>query len=168
MIDENPRRVWTEVAGFTVLGIILYKVGILFFLFLIPFQLLIGRRGFQYFLIASGIFLGVSFLFTLGNLRIIDVEGLSGVILLLELGIPLMFLLGLGLVNYPGIQLERKLYSLLVSAGIIGLISVPVILLVSRNEGLIEFFRQQIGQVFRIFSMAGGEADSFETGIMDY
>jgi len=167
MREENPRRVWTEVAGFTVLGIILYKVGVLFFLFLIPFQLLIGRRGFHYFLISCGIFLGVSFLFTLGNLRIIDVEGLSGIILLLELGIPLMFLLGLGIVNYPDLQFERKLYGLLVSAGIIGVISVPVILLVSRNEELIEFFRQQLGQVFRVFSMSGGEADSFETGIME-
>jgi hypothetical protein len=85
----------------------------------------------------------------------------------LEIGIPLLFLLGLGIVNYPGMQLERKLYSLLVSTGVIGLISVPIILAVARNEGLIEFFQQQLGQVFRVFSMGGGEVDSFESSIME-
>lgn len=167
MNDPALRRTWIETLGFIALGLFFYKVGFLFFAFLLPFQIIFMRRGFRYFCYAGAIFLGISALFTLGSIKTLENRELYGVLFLLETGVPFLFLLGLGLINGNFFQLKRNLYTIVISMGIIALIAVPIILFVTSKESLGDFFREQFEMVFQLFSGSAGQSDSFEASVME-
>lgn len=126
-------RDWWWVVGLGFLAVAFYYLNILMVAFLVPLQVLYGRRGRSAFLLGSGV--------TLAGIAAVGfaLEGASGglAIRLLPIGIEvgevLLLLLGLLAVNARFLGIGRRIYRLLAVTGIIGALSVPVLIYASQS-----------------------------------
>ncbi len=167
MRKPNLKREWIETFALVSLSLFLYKVGLLFFLFLVPLQVIYEKRGLKQLLYSCAVFIGASILFALSSISRLETRDVSGILFLLEIGIPGLFILGIVLVNSTVFPWKRNLYKLLGSVGAAALISIPLILYVSRNEGFTSFFNNQFRQMMNLFNLQVTGEGSFEASVMD-
>lgn len=144
MPDISRQRGWAELIGLSLLSLFLYKVGIFLFLFLIPLQVLSVRRGLKEFLYGTGIVLFFIFVFGIIGTRKIENSTLRLSFVMLELAVPAALAGGLLFVNIDFEYLERKLFKILAVTGIVGIISVLVIVAVLQNESYMLFMKDQL------------------------
>ncbi|MCK4540900.1 MAG: DUF2232 domain-containing protein [Spirochaetales bacterium] len=136
------KSTWGEIAGLMIAAFVLYITGLFSAFFLVPLLILAERKGFQAYLRGSlGMLAGVVIrimVFQKGGLR------LSEALLNIETLFAAIFLLGGAVLFWERIPFKRTLYRLLLATGIIGILSVPIILYLFGNEEILSLFRIQI------------------------
>lgn len=153
-----------EALVFAAVSTLLYHLGMGFILFLIPLQVVLVRKGRKSFAISSGLALALIFVVKLILLgRTQD----PAAFLIVEIATVLSLMGGLVLIQMPELSsgFERyrfpRVLRLLISTGVAGVVSVPVILYLRGNEefllGMQELFSAFASNMNRAFS----EAEAF-------
>lgn len=160
----NTRNYWIQTIGFALASLALYETGFLFFLFLVPMQLLSEKYGFQTFIIGA-----ILVLIAIGVVGLLRTSPLTGqqeirrFLLTLEFAFPIFFFLGLGVINWEWKKPIRGLYRLLLAAVVCGVVSVPFFLIISGNETVREFGKKQFSLIAEMVQNAilqeGSEAE---------
>ena len=158
MLDPR-RRLWIEIAAISAVSYILYQFNV-FILFLIPLQILYARRGSTELVRGAGIVFLLTALTAVKRLAGLDDASLRRMLLVLEVVLPFSLLAGIVLpaINWSFYPEGRRLIKLGGVTALIGIVSVPVVLMVSRNDGLGRFFVDQI-EAFRAALEASSEGD---------
>ena len=144
----NTRNYWIQTIGFALASLALYQTGFLFFLFLVPMQLLYEKHGFQSFIIGA-----ILVLIAIGVIGLLRTRPLTGqqeirrFLLTLEFAFPIFFFLGLSVINWEWKKPVRGLYRLLAAAVVCGAVSVPFFLILSGNETVREFGKTQFSLI---------------------
>ncbi|MEW5817817.1 MAG: hypothetical protein AB1798_20790, partial [Spirochaetota bacterium] len=148
---------WFEILGLSILSFILYETGFFFFLFLIPIQILFIKRGLRFFLYAAGaVFFGIVVLSFVGTLVLKEKADFRVALTAVEIFFPLMFILGLVIVNLGKPRTGRRLYKFLLALGWAVAVSVPFLLVVITNDQISELLRRQVNLVLKLFSDSSG------------
>jgi len=126
-------RDWWWVVGLSLLAVVFYYLNVLMVAFLVPLQVLYARRGRQAFLQGAVVVLvGIA---AIG----FALDGASGGLALrllpigIEVGEVLLLLLGLLAVNVRLVGIGRRIYRLLAVTGILGVLSVPLLVYASQS-----------------------------------
>jgi len=142
---EKSRREWMEIAAVSAVSYVLYMFNMVM-LFLIPLQILSSRKGERSAVIAAaGIFAAIV-VTSFARLDALGDVAVRRALLVLEIGIPLSLLTGLVLTGrewafIPGARRIVKLALVGVGAAVV---SVPVISIISQNEGLTRLVLMQV------------------------
>ena len=162
----SSRRGWIEWISLTLLALAFSQMNILFFLFLVPLQVLYHRRDLEAFLVSGAFTAVLIFLFALFRTRGVDDTELRRGLLLMELSLPLLLLAGLAWIDYGKVFGYRVLYRILLGLGGAAVISVPVIIGLSKNAELMNLITEQFETVARSFQSGFARQDSFESSVL--
>jgi hypothetical protein len=153
-----------EALVFAAVSTLLYHLGMGFILFLIPLQVVLVRKGRKSFAISSGLAL---ILILVVKLLLLGRTQGPAAFLIVEIATVLSLMGGLVLIQMPELSsgFERyrlpRVLRLLISTGVAGVVSVPVILYLRGNEefllGMQELFSVFASNMNRAFS----EAEAF-------
>ncbi len=165
-MNISEKKEWMEVAFCTAFALAALHVNILFFLFLIPLQVLFIRRGMGKFLISSAVVMAGIGISALIKTVPIEDRDLRFIFITLELAFPLLLLIGLFIVNSSISGFRFRIYRALTAAAVTGLISVPIIYFMSGNEKLVLLLKEQIVLIAEMLKtgLTGGE--SFESSVL--
>ena len=158
MLDPR-RRLWIEIAAISAVSYILYQFNV-FFLFLIPLQILYARRGSTELVRGAGIVFLLTTLTAVKRLTGLEDDSLRRILLVLEVALPFSLLAGIALpaINWSFYPDGRRLIKLGGVTAVVGIASIPVMLMVSRNDDLSRFFVEQI-ETFRTALEANSGGD---------
>ncbi|MFP4385495.1 MAG: DUF2232 domain-containing protein [Spirochaetia bacterium] len=132
--DPDIRRKWLEIAGFSVSAVLLYELGFLLIVFLVPIQILYVRRGENALLSSSVIILiGITIVNLIQAGSSLG-DPLAGNLMLLDLLLPAALLAGLYLINTVRLSQFDRTLRFIFAAVLVGVISVPVVLYFADNE----------------------------------
>lgn len=146
--DPDIRRKWLEIAGFSVGAVLLYELGFLLIIFLVPIQILYVRRG-ENALLSSAVLILIGI--TLVNLIQAGSalgEPLTGNLMLLDLLLPAALLAGLYIINTIRLSQFDRTMRFIFAAVLIGIISVPIVLYFADNEVINTVLQTQV-ETFR-------------------
>ncbi len=162
----SSRNAWIEWIALTVVALALSQMNVLFFLFLVPLQVIYHRRDLESCML-SGALVAVLIL-VLGFVRSRGIESadLRRGILVMELSLPVLLLLGLLWTDYSKVLGYRALYRLLTGTAGAALIGVLIILGLSRNQELVNLLREQFEAVAREFQSGFARQESFESSVL--
>ncbi|MFP4267291.1 MAG: hypothetical protein ACLFQW_04760 [Spirochaetaceae bacterium] len=141
MEPDEQRRWWIEPGIFTAAAFLLYQVRALFFLAAVPLFLLGFRRGRHAQLYGIGLFILAVFVQTVVRMRGLDEPQLARFFTVIEMAYPVSLAVGIFVIQWRG---ERTLYKLLESTALVGLLSMPIILVYSQNAVISAFMGEQI------------------------
>ena len=148
-----------EIAAISAVSYVLYQFNV-FILFLIPLQILYARRGSTELVRGAGIVFLLTAITAIRRLAGLEDQSLRRVLLVLEVVLPFSLIAGIVL---PAIKWSfypdgRRLIKLSGVTALIGIVSIPIVLMVSRNDGLGRFFVEQI-EAFRnaLEASSGGD-----------
>jgi hypothetical protein len=153
---------WAEILGFAVIAIILYITGFLTFLFAVPLQMLMIKRGYRAYLMSSFAVLVAVIISALVNTRLMENEELKQMLIFIELLFPVMLMAGIFAMNLESPYHLRKLYLLLGVTGAVGLVSIPIIYWLLQSEVFMTAMRDQVEY---ILSALYGSPEAAETGM---
>ena len=153
---------WAEVLGFAVIAIILYLTGFLTFVFAVPLQILMVKRGPRAYLMSSLTVLVAVIISALVNTRLMENEELKQMLIFIELLFPVMLMAGIFAMNMESPYRLRKLYLLLGVTGAVGLVSIPIIYWLLQSEVFMTAMRAQVDY---IVSALYGSPEAAETGL---
>ncbi|MCQ2604697.1 MAG: YybS family protein [Spirochaetia bacterium] len=151
-------------------SIFAYETGLFFFLFIVPLQLLLLKRG-QFWARISALGVGIAIVY-LGIRHTADVTDahVQFLLRLAEVAIPFALLGGFLFMNRISRNGEVNLFrGIFLSTGFTAILAL-VLLNLFRDEGFIEFYRQQIGSVFNTIRStieANGNPDMLPVMNMD-
>ena len=154
---------WAEVLGFAVIAIILYITGFLTFLFAVPLQMLLIKRGHRAYLMSSFAVLVAVIISALVNTRLMENEELRQMLIFIELLFPVMLMAGIFAMNLESPYRLRKLYLLLGVTGAVGLVSIPIIYWLLQSEVFMTAMSEQVDYVL---SVLYGSPEAADTGGM--
>ena len=146
-------RTWIEIVVTAFVSTLIFHIGLLLFLFLVPLQILFVRRGKKAYGIASIAVFAAIAVWNVLQFYVFASVRLDPLIMVFDLVLPLSFLAGLYLVNFPGYPWVRKTVRFLAAAVLTGVISIPVIIYFAGNEALMQAVRSQF-QAVRDFLIA--------------
>ncbi len=144
MGPSDEQRRWIEIGLFTGAAILLYQVRAAFFLSAVPLFLLGFRRGGYAQLYGAGIFLLAAAFETILRLRGFAEPELIRFFFLLEIAYPASLVAGILVLQWRG---GRILYRLLEAVALVGLVSLPLILLYMNDSEVTSFLTEQIGLI---------------------
>lgn len=138
---------WLDVIIFAGISVIMYEIGFLSFLYLVPLQVMAKKRGENGLLFSSVLVLAAVLVTAFIHTRGIEDIQLKNVLIFLELVLPVMLVASFYAVNKQFTQEWRNLYRLLGVTMAVGLVSIPVILIIKQNTNFVEYFRNQIAMI---------------------
>lgn len=138
---------WLDVIIFAGISVIMYEIGFLSFLYLVPLQILAVKRGENGLLFSSVLILAAVLITAFIRTRWIEDMQLKNVLIFLELVLPVMLVASLFVVNKKSTQKWRNLFRLLGVTLAVGLVSIPIVLIIKQNTKFLEFFRDQITRI---------------------
>ncbi len=146
--DPESRKTWLEIAAFSIGAVILYELGFLIIIFLVPIQILYIRHG-EKALLSSGVFI----LLAISLVNVVQAEqalgeDLTGNLLLLDLLLPAALLAGLYIINTYRLNQFDRTIRFIFAAVLIGIVSVPIVLYFAQSEVLNNALRLQV-ETFR-------------------
>ncbi len=147
-MSTTLRREWIEIAAVSVVSFVLYQFNVVV-LFLVPLQIAFVRRGARALFASSGLVFAAVAVSAVVRLARVDDADLRRVLTAVEIAVPLFLIGGVVLtdVELPSIVAAGRKLRLGVVTVVAGLLSVPIVGLISRNKGLESFFLQQIEAV---------------------
>jgi len=154
-----------EIGAYVLASLILYHLNILLFLFLVPLQVLYERRGEQAFTEATVVFAVAIAVIRLLRITLSDITQAEGVILGLDLIIPLLLIGGLYAVNILWNYFGRKLFTMYAAALIAASIAIPVGIFISRRPDIIEYFLEYTKQITAVMRDSLGSEDITGTSL---
>lgn len=161
MREISWKSSYTEVIWLSLLSLLLYKLGMFLFFFLIPIQVLVVRRGIRYAAYgAAGVVVAI-FLFALFRIRNVEQSTLQPLLLGIEMAVSAGLVGGLLLANVHIPYLYRKLYRLLAVTGAGGIVSVLFLLVLMNNQHYIGFLKDQISLILQVFSQSVGTTSAW-------
>jgi hypothetical protein len=159
MGPSDEQRRWIEIGLFTGAAILLYQVRAAFFLSAVPLFLLGFRRGGYAQLYGAGLFLLAAAVEIMLRLRGFAQPQLVRFFFLLEIAYPASLVAGILVVQWRG---GRMLYRLLEAVVLVGVVSLPLILLYMNDSEVTSFLAEQIRLIAEslqeAFSQEGGAA----------
>jgi hypothetical protein len=172
MYQRSSGGRYFEILLFTLSSLLLYHTGVGIPLFLIPLQVVASRRGMKGLALTEGIFLvvllGIRFwpVVMSGGKTPLDILGY------LEIGIVVLFLLGVVIVNATIGRRPRTLVSLLIATGVAGAAALPAALLLPGNAEFQASMNALFTEVSRVLSgvfapAADGIGASFLTSLFE-
>ncbi len=138
---------WFETLLLTLVSVLLYNIGIGFLLFLMPLQVIFIRRGDSFFITAMVICFSLILIYKLITLSINSAFAAAGPFILIEFfSITLLFggLVFLNLVKLPAVSSLLKLQA---AAAATWILSIPLILFLSGDEGFNTVIRQLFANI---------------------
>jgi hypothetical protein len=141
MGPSDEQRRWIEIGLFTGAAILLYQVRAAFFLSAVPLFLLGFRRGGYAQLYGAGLFLLAAAVEIILRLRGFAQPQLVRFFFLLEIAYPASLVAGILVVQWRG---GRMLYRLLEAVVLVGVVSLPLILLYMNDSEVTSFLAEQI------------------------
>lgn len=162
----SSRSGWIEFGALTVAALAFSQMNILFFLFLVPLQILYHRRDMDSFLLSGGVVALGILVFALLRTRGVMSSELRRGLLVMELSLPVLLLGGMIWVNVGRARGFRGLYLLLMSTAGAALISIPVIMGLSGNMELTNLLTEQFEAVARGFQSGFTRQESFESSVL--
>jgi hypothetical protein len=162
-MENSERTFWIEVFGFSFLSILLYQAGLFLVLFAIPIQVLYIRRGEEALL--YGILVQIFGILLVSFLRFRNIQdgSLESNIFLLELYAPVIFSGGLFIVSSNRIKIKRRYYKFLFAAVLSGLVGIPYLMFLQKNQDLNDLILGQIQIINNLFAANG--AEQVESGV---
>jgi hypothetical protein len=157
------RSEWGELLVASLISFILYQMNMIV-LFCIPLQILFIRKGERNLLYGCAAVMAALVVSALIRTTAVDDSVLRRGILLSEIALPVAFLAGLIGVNYRWNGRLRTLYKVLGVALAAGVVSIPVIYLLNRNDGFTNFLKNQVGSVVGLLQ-SGTEEGSDAVGL---
>lgn len=154
----NRTNGWGRLLGTAALALVLYELNVLFFLFLVPLQVILVRRGKGPYAAAAGLTLVGIALLSLWRTSGLSSPGERVLLDLTEVVASGLFMVGIFLVTGGGGQ--RRLFRMLISSGIAGLVSLPLLFALAESKGFAELIHSQVQAVVTLMkgSFAGGTA----------
>jgi hypothetical protein len=155
MMVSESRKVWIEIAAVAAVSFILYQMN-MFILFLIPVQMLALRRGSRGLIYGATLVIGATSILALTRLGRLEDASLRNLLVVLEIGIPVTLLGGIVLADIPWSRAKfasRRIIRLAIVTIFVGVLSIPIWSLISRSDGLAEFFYGQIETMRVAFGM---------------
>ena len=143
---------WLDVVIFAGISVIMYEIGFLSLLYLVPLQVMTKKRGESALLFSSLLVLTAVLITALIHTRTMEEVQLKNVLIFLELVLPVMLIASLYVINRQFSQKWRGLYRLLGVTLAVGIVSIPIILILKQNTRFTEYFRGQIAQVVKVFT----------------
>ncbi len=143
---------WVDVLIFAGISIIMYEIGFLSFLYLVPLQIMAKKRGENGLLFSSVLVLAAVLITAIINTRWVEDVQLKNVLIFLELILPVMLVAALYTVNKKFTEEWRSLYKILGVTLAVGLVSIPVILIIKQNTKFLDYFREQITKIVQSIS----------------
>jgi len=158
MIDLADRRTWIEAAGFAAIATLFYQSPVLVMAFLIPLELLMLRRGEEWYAIACGITLVLVLATKLIQFSRVQGLELSAGLMLLELFMPVLFMGGLYVLSTPRLDGYRRLYRFLAVAVTAGIVSIPVVIYLGQSDLFTQALQAQLQHAEQIVAQSSGAA----------
>jgi hypothetical protein len=143
---------WLDVVLFAGISVIMYEIGFLSLLYLVPLQVMAKKRGENGLLFASLLVLAAVLVTAFIHTRAVEDVQVKNALIFLELVLPVMLVASLYTVNRQFSQKWRALYRLLGVTLAVGIVSVPIILIVKQNTKFVDYFRDQVAQVVEVFT----------------
>ncbi|MBN2050108.1 MAG: DUF2232 domain-containing protein [Spirochaetales bacterium] len=162
----SSRKEWIEWIALTLAAVAFSQMNILFFFFLVPLQIVFHRRDFFSYGLSGAVVLLLIVLFSLLRVRMVESALLKQGLLLMELAFPFLLLAGGAWVNYSVHLGYRNLYRLLFAAAGAAVISVPAILVLTKNRELMNLLQEQFTAVAKVFLSNFQQADNFESSVL--
>ena len=149
---------WGDLLAASIISFILYQFNMLV-LFCIPLQILFVRKGSKQLL--YGCASVIATIIVVGVIRTASLDDalLTRGLLLSNILLPACILAGVIAVDLPWKYHLRTLYKVVLVTTAAGLISIPVIILLSRNSGFTDLLRSQIETVSAILQLGLEESD---------
>ncbi len=161
---DSGKKGLGEIALYAVLAAVFYRVSLFLLIFVIPLTVLYRRRGFKPGLLGSAAaFAGIA------GMKLYEMLSLEGAVprfdlFGLDLIMPLTFVLGLALVEFPPLFRLRLHQRFAVAAVLASVFSVPLLLFVVSSPEFDEILRAQVQGMVRSFTEGGASSDVPFTG----
>lgn len=154
----NRTNEWGRLLGTAALALVLYELNVLFFLFLVPLQVLLVRRGKGQFALAAGLTLAGIALLSLWRSSALSSSEERALLDLTEVVASALFMAGIYLVNCG--RFERRLFGMLISSGIAGLVSIPLLIALGGSTEISALLHSQVQAAVNMLKSAfAGGAD---------
>ena len=162
MFLPRLKNEWTEMVIISVVSFFLYQMNMII-LFCIPLQILYVRKGERLLF-----FSGISVLAALAIAALIRTApvaepGIRQGLLAIDILLPACFIVGLGAVDLEWKVPLRRFYKVILVTAVAGVLSIPAIYLLGRNESISTLIKVQIEAVSQIFAGAVAETPSEAT-----
>ncbi len=160
MQNLRNKATWIELIGISILSVLMFQLGYLLIFFLVPLQALYVRKGEVLFLYASGITTAGIFVVKLIQMAAVAGAAFNGMLLLLDMSIPIILIGGLYLVNKEGLYGWNRKLRLLIAAAGAGLLSIPLIIYFGSNEELQQVIQYQFEVLAELLSQGALEGEA--------
>jgi hypothetical protein len=155
---QRWRAEWGDLLVTSIISFILYQFNMLV-LFCIPLQILFLRKGEKQLLYGSASVIATIIVVGVIRTASIDDALLKRSILLMDIALPAFILAGFIAVDLPWKIDIRTLFKVLIVVLAAGLVSIPAIYLISRNNGFTDFLRSQVESIAGLLQIGIEETD---------
>ena len=158
------KRKWIEMIGYGLASLILFQIGFMAFLFIVPLIILYYKKSINEYLIV-GVCVGLMIIITT-YIEYSKLEGIIFQLILIRLLIPTGLIYGIFLIIYPLEGFNRKLERSLISALVFGVISVPVILYLQSSVDLVNYVKEAVDTILNsLKTNVGATSIEFEVAL---
>lgn len=156
---QNWRAEWGDLLVASIISFLLFQFNMLV-LFCIPLQVLFLRKGQKYLLYGSLSVIATIVVVTIIRSASIDDTLLKRGMLISDTVLPAFIIAGVLAVDIPWKVPLRTLYKTLAVTLAVGVVSIPIIYILSRNEGFTELLRRQIETVAALLQVSAEESNT--------
>ena len=135
---------WGRLAGTVVLSLFLYYVNVLFFLFLVPLQVSYVRRGSKEFTLSAAVTLVGIGLLSLWRTSGLQLGSERLLVMAVEIVSALTLVVGVYVVTTEWTRVRRRLNRMLFAAVGAGVVSIPLVVLLSQSKGFLNLLHAQV------------------------
>lgn len=162
----SSRSGWIEWIALTAAALAFSQMNVLFFLFLVPLQIVYHRRDLESFVMSGAAVALLVLVFGFVRTRGITSAELRRGLLVMELTLPFLLLAGLFWVNYSRQYGYRALYRVLSGTAGAAVLGIPIIIGLSRNLELTNLLNEQFEAVARGFQSGFTRQEGFESSVL--
>ena len=158
---------WVDIFLFAAISVFIYQLGLIYFLFAVPLQILIKKRGEYAYLYAALLVLIGAVVTAFIRTRGMENSNFRRMMALLQLLLPVFLLASLYTVNKKGLRVQRTVFRLIAAVIGAGIVSIPLIFGILRNTEFVAFLRSQLTAIMEgFFSPRAESGMQFEQGLL--